>query len=257
MALLRLEGVSKDFGGLAALTEIDMEVSESELLGIIGPNGAGKSTLFNVITGLFRATRGRIIFNGQDITRWRTDQISRRGISRTFQLALLYMEATCFDNVLLGFHAQYQQPKWKSVLHTKASREEDQIIEQKAMELVKFWGLERFVNERAKNIPYGSQRALGICIALASKPKLLLLDEPFTGMTLIETQTMMEKVRQLKERGVTVAIVEHNMKAVMSLCERIIVLSFGRKITEGQPPEIKENPEVIEAYLGKEEGDVA
>lgn len=253
MTLLKVEKVSKNFGGLAALSEVDMEVFDSELLGIIGPNGAGKTTFFNVMTGLYRADGGRIVFEGEDITHLRPDQVVPRGIARTFQESLLYMRATCFDNVLMGFHLRYKQPKWKAILHTKAAREEDHVVEQKAMEILEFWKLGPLRDELAHNLPLGSQRALGICIALATNPKLLLLDEPFTGMTPTETATMMERVRQLRDRGITIVTVEHNMKAIMGLCERIVVLNFGRKIAEGSPQEIGENTEVIEAYLGKGE----
>lgn len=253
MALLEVERVSKNFGGLAALTGVEVEVSDSELLGIIGPNGAGKSTLFNVITGIYQADGGSILFEGEDITRLRPDQIARRGIAMTFQQSLLYMRATCFDNVLMGFHARYKQPKWKDFLQTRAAQEEDEVVRQEVMEILEFWGLASLRDELALNLPHGSQRALGICIALATKPKLVLLDEPFTGMTLTETATMMEKVRQLRDRGITVVTVEHNMRAIMGLCERIVVLNFGQKIAEGSPQEIRENAEVIEAYLGREE----
>jgi branched-chain amino acid transport system ATP-binding protein len=153
----------------------------------------------------------------------------------------------------MGFHARYKQPKWKDFWHTKAARDENEVVKHEVMEILEFWGLASLRDELAHNLPHGSQRALGICIALATKPKLILLDEPFTGMTPTETANMMEKVRQLRDRGITVVTVEHNMRAIMGLSERIVVLNFGRKIAEGSPQEIRDNVEVVEAYIGKEE----
>src|SRR4030042_798371 len=251
--LLKVEKVSKYFGGLNALTELELHVFNSEILGIIGPNGAGKTTLFNVITGFLPPTNGRIIFEGDDITGWRTDQITRRGITRTFQTSILYMQASCFENVLMGFHMHYRQPKWKAFLHTRAAYEEENIARQKAIKILEFMGLSGLKEELACNLPHGQQRALGISIALATTPKLLFLDEPATGMNPKETTTMMEQIRQLKDKGITIVLVEHNMRAIMNLCDRIIVLNYGRKIAEGSPQEIRENTQVIEAYLGKEQ----
>lgn len=253
MALLRVEKLSKHFGGLAALTQLDLNIFDSEILGIIGPNGAGKTTLFNVITGFLPPTSGRTIFEGEDITGLRADQIARRGIARTFQTSVLYMQATCFENVLMGFHMHYREPKWKAFLHTRAACEEEAVTKQKAMELLEFVGLGLLKDEQACNLPHGQQRALGICIALATTPKLLLLDEPATGMNQKETTTVMEQIKQLRDKGITIAVVEHNMRAIMNLCDRIVVLNYGERIAEGSPQEIRGNAQVIEAYLGKEE----
>ena len=251
MALLEIRGLSKHFGGLAALSEVDLDVFELEILGIIGPNGAGKTTLFNVVTGLLPPTSGWIRFRGEDITGLRADQIARRGIGRTFQASVLFGQATVFENVFTAFHMHYQQPEWKAFLRTPSARKEEELIRRKAMEVLEFMGLLPVKDELAANLPHGHQRALGICLALAINPKLLLLDEPVTGMNPVETAAMVELIRKIRDRGTTVVIVEHDMRAIMSLCDRIAVLNYGKKIAEGSPEEIRSNRQVIEAYLGK------
>jgi ABC-type branched-subunit amino acid transport system ATPase component len=252
LALLKVEKLSKFFGGLNALTELELDVFHSEILGIIGPNGAGKTTLFNLITGFLAPTSGRIIFEGEDIAGLRTDQITRRGVTRTFQTSILYMQATCFENVLMGYHMHYRQPKWKAFLHTRAAYEEESVAKRKAIEILEFMGLAQLKDELASNLPHGQQRALGICIALATAPKLLLLDEPATGMNPKETAGLMKQIKKLRDRDITIVLVEHNMRAIMNLCDRIVVLNYGEKIAEGSPQEIRGNTQVIEAYLGKE-----
>jgi branched-chain amino acid transport system ATP-binding protein len=253
MSFLSVQKLSKSFGGVTALYDLNLDVVESEILGVIGPNGAGKTTLFNLITGFLKPSRGRIMFRDEDITRLRADRIARIGLGRTFQASVLYTEATCFENVLMGFHMQYKQPKWKTFLHTRAARSEEYQTRKKAMEVLEFMGLQDVQDELACNLPHGQQRILGICIALAIAPILLLLDEPATGMNAQEAAVLMSKIRQIREKGITVILVEHNVRAMMDLCDRIVVLNYGQKIATGTPEEIQNNEEVLEAYLGKEE----
>lgn len=250
--ILEVKKLSKYFGGLAAVNEVDLGVSESEILGLIGPNGAGKTTLFNAISGYFPPTSGQVIFDGKDITGLKAHEVAYLGISRTFQASTLFMKISVLDNVFTGYHMSYRTGVWKRLLRTPAARKEEATLRQKAMEILEFMGLASLKDEMAMNLPHGHQRVLGVCMAMATNPTVLLLDEPVTGMNPGETQTMISLIRQIRDRGITIVLVEHDMKAVMDLCDRIAVLNYGQKITEGLPEEIRENKEVIEAYLGKE-----
>jgi len=250
--MLEVKKLSKYFGGLAAIRELDLGVVESEILGLIGPNGAGKTTLFNVISGFFPPTSGKVIFDGRDITGLKAHEIAQLGISRTFQASTLFMKISVLDNVFTGYHMSYKTPIWKRLLRRPSALKEEEMLRKRAVEIIGFMGMASLKDELAINLPHGYQRILGVCMALATNPKLLLLDEPVTGMVTGETQTMIELIRQIRDRGVTIVVVEHDMKAVMNLCDRIAVLNYGRKIAEGQPEEIKKNKEVVEAYLGKE-----
>lgn len=252
MVLLEIKNITKIFGGLIALRDLSFEVHNSEILGLIGPNGAGKSTLFNVITGFHTSDKGKIIFKGEEISGLRIDQIARKGIGRIFQEPTLFMQETVFENVFSGFHRQYCGSAWKAFLHTSRANREEEDKKQKALEILTFLDLLSLKDELASNLPHGHQRALAIGIALATNPELLLLDEPVTGMNPSETMIMIGKIRQIRERGIAVLIVEHNMKAIMSLCDRIVVLNLGVKLTEGSPDIIKKDSRVIEAYLGKQ-----
>ncbi|MCX6004808.1 MAG: ABC transporter ATP-binding protein [Chloroflexi bacterium] len=252
MVLLEIQNITKIFGGLIALRDVSFDINRSEIVGLIGPNGAGKSTLFNIISGFHHPDKGRILFKDRQINGLQVDRIARMGIGRIFQEPTLFMQETIFENVLSGFHRHYREAAWKALLHTPAANREERIKKNKAIEILEFMELSALSGELAANLPHGRQRVLAIAIALASEPDLLLLDEPVTGMNPSETTTMIEKIRQIRGRGITVLIVEHDMRAVMSLCDRIVVLNLGVKLVEGTPDRIKSDERVIEAYLGKQ-----
>jgi len=250
MPLLEVTSLSKVFGGLTAIHSLDINVLESEILGVIGPNGAGKSTLFNLIMGFVAPTTGRVAFDGQDITGWKTDQIARKRIGRTFQASILFMQMTVFENVFTAFHMQYREPRWKAVLQTSSNKKEERLVREKVLEVLDFMGILSAKDELAMNLPHGHQRILGICMAMATEPRIVLLDEPATGMNSVEKSALVELIRKLRDRGSTVVLVEHDMKAVTSLCDRLVVLNFGRKIAEGSPAQVLRQKDVVEAYLG-------
>ncbi len=252
MPLLLVKNVTKVFGALIALRDVSFEVNRLEILGLIGPNGAGKSTLFNLISGFHRPDKGKILFKDTEITGLRVDRIAGMGIGRIFQEPTLFMQETVFENVFSGLHRHYREPAWKAFLHTRAANREEAVSREKAAEILEFMDLAAMRDELAANLPHGHQRSLAIAIALACEPELLLLDEPVTGMNPSETAVMSDKIRQIRERGITVLIVEHDMRAVMSLCDRIVVLNLGEKLVEGTPDRIKSDQRVIEAYLGKQ-----
>ncbi len=251
MALLTCQAVSKHFGGLMAVDEVDLSVESGELVGLIGPNGAGKTTMFNLITGFLTPSQGRITYQGRDITRLAPHLVAGQGLVRTFQKINVFSELTVEENVLIGAHLQFRTSYLKALLlHGRCRREREQFQEQAGRHL-KVVGLERWRHTRAKNLPLGLQRALGIAVALTARPKLLLLDEPASGMTPEETRQIMGVIRQVHGGGITILMVEHDMQVVMNLCQRLIVLDFGQVVAEGTPEEVRHNPKVVEVYLGK------
>ena len=252
MALLEIRGLTKIFGGLTAVNELDFDVSQGELLGLIGPNGAGKTTLFNLISGVLKPTRGKVLYKGKDITGLKTNKIASLGVVRTFQATSIFPEMTVFDNIVVAHHLQAKVGLMGAIFDSPAARKDNRDIEQKTMSILDYMGLSPFKDELAKNLPHGHLRLLGIALALATNPELLLLDEPITGMNPEEVTAVMGRIESLWEKGITMVIVEHNMKALMKLSRRIVVMNFGRKIAEGTPEEIQHNKEVIEAYLGTE-----
>jgi branched-chain amino acid transport system ATP-binding protein len=252
-AILEIRDLSMHFGGLAAISDLNMDVFESEILGLIGPNGSGKSTLFNVITGFYPPTKGKITYKGEVISGLKPSMIAQMGIVRTFQQTTLFMGSTVFENVLAGCHISCKVGALKEFLHTRSAINADRHAGKVVMEILEFMGISSLKDERAMNLSHGHQRVLGVCMALAANPKLLLLDEPVTGMNPVESQKMVSLTSRIRDKGITVVIVEHNMKAVMNLCDRVTVLSYGRKIAEGLPSEIRDNKDVIETYLGKKE----
>jgi branched-chain amino acid transport system ATP-binding protein len=254
MGYLEIRKLTRFFGGLAAVMELDMDVGQRQLFGLIGPNGAGKSTVLNMIGGLLRPNRGQIIFDGAEVTKLPPYLKAQRGIARVFQENLLFSSFTVLENVQVGYHLQTKIDLSSIFLETCSNRIQEKALQQRALDTLEFVGLAQYSNELAFNLPHGRQRLLALAIALATQPQLLLLDEPVTGMNAEEVETMLSMIRALREqRGITCIIIEHNLKAVMGLCDRIAVLHFGRKIAEGPPEEIVENPAVMEAYLGKEE----
>ncbi len=253
MALLELTKVAKHFGRLQAVSDLDFSVEEREIHSLIGPNGAGKTTVFNLITGTLPLTDGTITFRGEDITGLGPHQVAQKGITRSFQQTFLFMQSTVLENVLVGFHMQCRAGALHEFLHTRRARRTDDECRRQALEIIDFMGLSGVKNEVAANLPHGHQKALGVSMALACKPTLLLLDEPVTGMNPIETSEMIERIRKIRDSGVTIVLVEHDMKMVMGISDRTTVLNYGRKIASCLPHEIRQNQEVVEAYLGKED----
>lgn len=250
MALLKVKNLTKRFGGLVAVNKVEFEVEEGTVCGLIGPNGAGKTTCFNLISGFIRPDEGSVIFNNENIVTYKPYEISSIGAIRTFQHTSLFPSLTVKENILAGFHNERETSFFSSLFNTKKFREENSEMERRADNILKLLDLEKESNLIADTLPYGRQRILEIGISLAANPKILLMDEPAAGLNPNESEELVAMIREIKKQGITVVIVEHDMKVVMNVCDKAVVLDHGKKIAEGTVSEIRNNPQVIKIYLG-------
>ena len=255
-SILQVKGVTKKFGGLTANNNIYFDVNEGEILSVIGPNGAGKSTLFKMISSFMPTTSGEVLFNGERVSNLSPHIVAQKGIVRTFQETTIFRSMTVRDNVIVSHHLRSKANLFGYFLGTAKAKSDEEEFGRSANDIVEFLGLGDIRHELASNLPQGHLRALGIAIGLATNPKVLLLDEPFAGMNHDETMRTVELVRGVRDRGIIVLLVEHDMPAVMNISDRIVVINFGKKIAEGTPSEIQENEKVIEAYLGSEDDEI-
>ena len=253
--MLSVKNINVYYGSIHAIKDVSFHVNEGEIVTLIGANGAGKTTVFNMLTGVYKPTEGNIILDGKDITGQNPELISKSGIARTFQNIRLFNDMTVLDNVKVGLHNQIRYNMWTGILRLPAYKEKEHEMNREAMKLLKIFDLDKEADYKASQLPYGKQRKLEIARALATNPKLLLLDEPAAGMNPSETAELTETIRRIRDEfNIAVLLIEHDMSLVMGICEGIAVLNFGRIIAKGTPDEIRNNPQVIEAYLGKKEG---
>jgi len=250
--MLRLNGITKVFGGLTALEDVSFSMSAGSITGIIGPNGAGKTTLFNIVTGLYAQTTGEVFLDGRNISFWETEKLAALGLVRTFQNVELFRQMTVLENVMVGLHTKSSSGILSCSFKLPAHRKEEKDIREKSMEWLAFTGLAGLAEVKAGSLPFGKGRLLEISRAMAAEPKIILMDEPAAGLNSRETAELAVLIRKIRESGVTVVLVEHDMDLVMDVCDPIVVLNLGKKLAEGTPRQIQENPQVIAAYLGSD-----